>query len=601
MCNLAEYIVARRAMHIVCCLSNPDCEEAQEAGKYRSFFMSGIDSVQGNGSLIETAHGEEAINIQQRLQDVFTLCIEGSTLKRFLGVNTTSENAEPETIPVFLLEVFEPSHAWIPIYITNRSVLMVSPFRNPMLERIGGSPYVYELFPISLLREAKTFADINKALFEPFLEGDNNLQTSQMEFIDSGVNPEEATKPNNPSYADVIHEAINLFACGIQNSDKMLSLGNTELSSGLVSPVGMESVELKKLKATYGAESIQHFENASEDTDGIIGKADYMPIYVSDGENYGPAVYTKSEDEGVLKITFKPRIGGYINKPEEIVGILTKENLKYGKIYIIELDCNCYYAGKCQIGCCDECGEAKFEPLFSYMYSEGDEIAAAEEENGIGTESAIQSVSKMGKAFINICKKFGIKSGSQAYTTMKIFLKLPTKFAKWIYNTLMSIFRTGNELEKMEAIELQEKLLNDELDKTFEWIKMCSEIHIKALGLSALFGAFWTIPFTWLFQRARTKKAKQKAIERLELKLDEAMDRLKRKINHAEERSENEDEDKLMKELELYKLAKMKLLEIKQESFGGKRIKYATFDKDLSMTASQRIDSLLRGSGNPDY
>lgn len=581
MCNLAEYIVARRAMHIVCCLSNPDCEEAQEAGRYKSVFMAGFDTVQGNGSLIESVSGEESIRIQQRLQDVFTLVLEGSTLKRFLGINTTSENVNPETTPIFLLEVFEPSHAWIPIYITNRSVLMISPFSNPSLKTVGGSPYVYELMPTSLLTECKTFADVNEIIFKSIIDGEGTEDI--------------------PSYADVITETIMLFARGIQNSDRTLSVGTTELSAGLVSPVSMESVELKKIKSTFGAESIQHFENASEVSDGVIGKADYMPIYVYDGENFGPAVYTKGETEGVLKVTFKPRIGGYIPNSKEIVGILTKENLKYGNIYIMELDCDCYYIGKGLLGCCDDHGELKTEPLFDCMYTEGDDVAVSEAEHGIGTESAVSSVASKAKAFATICRKFGIKTGSQAFIAMRVFLKLPTKLAKWVFNTLMGVFKTGNELEKAETLELQEKLLNDELDKSFESLKMYSEIHLKAIGISAMLGALWVFPFAWLFQRARTKKVKQKAITRLELRLDEAIERLKRKINHAEERSESEDEDKLMKELEVYKLAKMKLLEIKQESFGGEKIKYATFDRDLAMKSSDRVNSLLRSGGNPDY
>lgn len=601
MCNLAEYIVARRAMHIVCCLSNPDCEEAQMTGRYKSFFMNGMDTVQGNGSLIESVSGEEAINIQQRLQDVFTLCVEGSTLKRFLGINTTSENVKPETTPIFLLEVFEPSHAWIPIFITNRSVLMVSPFKNPMLEKFGGSPYIYELFPASLLRETKTFADVNKVLFEPFISDETTVNTAYGSIVYDDDREPEVKGADSPSYSDVINEAITLFACGIQNSDRMLSMGMTEISSEKATPVSMESIELKKIKSVFGAESIQHFENATADTDPVIGKTDYMPIYVTDGEDHGPAVYQNSETDGVLKITFKPTVGGVISKPENIVGVLTKQNLKYGNIYVMELDCNCYYAGDGKIGCCDEHGESKFEPLFSYMYSEGDDIASAEEEHGIGTESVVSAVGAKAKALSIICKKFGIKAGSQGYQVMKIFLKLPTNLAKWVFKTFMSIFKTANELEKTESLELQEKLLNDELDRQFESLKMYSEVHLKAIGLSALLGALWTLPFTWLFQRARTKKAKQKAMDRLEIKIDGAIDRLQRKINHAEERSDNEAEDALMKELQVYKMAKMKLLEIKQESFGGKRIKYATFDKDLSMKSSSRIENLLRGGGNPEY
>lgn len=602
MCNLAEYIVARRAIHIVCCLSNPDCDEAREAGKFKSFFMSSYDSMADNKSLIDELSPEEAINIQQRLQDVFTLCLEGSTLKRFVGVNTTSENAIPEAYPIFLLEVFEPSHAWIPIYIGTRSVMMVSPFKNPMMERFGGSPYVYELFPVSLIRENRTFTDVNNSLFEPFIESDSSVKTSQYEAVDVGVNTEEgAQSQKNPSYSDIINEAVTMFACGIQNSDRSLSMGSTDIPAEKVVPVSMESIELKKIKSVYGVESIAGFESAASQDDGVIGTTDYMPIYITDGEDHGPAVYENTEKDGILKITFRPRVGGVVTGTDKIVGILTKENLKYGNIYIIELDCNCYYAGKCQVGTCDEHGETKVEPLFDYFYSEGDEVAVAESEYGIGTESAKQSVGSMAKAFATICTKFGIKAGSAGFNMMKVFLKLPLGVAKWVYKTIMSTFKTGLQLEKEETLEMQEKLLNDELDLFMERIRYFSQVHVKAVTLSIIFGGFVWFPFTWLWSRSRTKKAKIKALDRLELRIDGAIERLQAKINHAQERSENEDEDKLMKELQLYKLAKMRVIELKKDAFGGKRIKYATFDKDLSMTSSQRIDALLRGSGNPDY
>ena len=604
MCNLAEYIVARRAMHIVCCLSNPDCEEAQESGHYRSLFMNGVETVQGNDNVFDSATDEEAINMQQRLQDVFTLCVEGSTLKRFVGVNTTSENVEPEATPMFLLEVFEPSHAWIPIYITNRSVLMVSPFRNPMIERFGGSPYIYELFPTSLIRECRTFVDVNKALFEPLLSDDRPVNTphASIEYSDHREGEIPTDTSNNPSFADVIVEAIQMFACGIQNSDRMLSsMGNTEIPASKVTPVSMESMEIRVLKSKYGVESMQHFENAAADDDGVIGKADYMPIYISDKEDHGPAVYTTSDEEGVLKIKFKPTVGGVMLNQEEVVGVLTKENLKYGNIYIIELDDNCYYVGKGKIGCCDEEDhKVSVEPLFSYMFNEGDDVAVSEDEYGIGTESAVGSVTNKAKAFALICKRFGIKTGSYGYQIMRQYLKLPTQFAKWFFNVATSAFKRGNELEKAETLELQEKLLNDELDIQFEKLRLFSEVHIKTTALAAALGSIWWFIPAWLIQRSRTRKARQRAMDRLELKIDGAIDRLKRKINHAEERSDNEAEDALLKELQMYKLAKMKLLEIKQKSFGGKRIKYATFDKDLTMTASQRIGSLLKGEVNPE-
>lgn len=582
MFNVAEYIAVRRAMHIIQALRCPLNEACVVEGQFESLGQHGtgcVTNICDSYDLSETFQPIDIVEITNRLTDVFTLISPGSQVSKFVGVHTTEEGAI-NVVPMFLVEIFEPSHAYMPVYMTADHVLAVSPFRAPMLKTFSGSNYLLNLFPIELLSKNRTFVELQKALEEPILSG-----------LELPEDIKEVTPDMTINFRMVISDLIKSYSQSVVSSDKALYLVNHEFPSEIVTPVSAESRELEIIKERFGEDSISGFLAADAVEDSIIKVTDYVPIYVTtdDKSSSGPAVYEKGED-GIVRATFKPRIGGTVSNPNNVTAILTKENLRFGKCYVMQLDQNCYYVGKNLLSN----AEGVTEPIYSYVYVEGDEIASSEETFGIGTESARENISNLKKVITTMAKKLGIKVGSQLYEAFKILFKLPKDAVKWIYKTVTDTFKTANELEKAETLELQEKLLNDEMDAMSERLKYYAQIHTRGTVIAAAVGAFWFVPLGWIIARSRTKKAKLKAIDRLEIKLDGAIDRLNKKIAHAEERSDAESEDKLMKELQTYKLAKLKLLDIKKRVYGGSRIKYATFDKDLTLTAGQRISEYLR-------
>lgn len=786
MCNLAEYIVVRRAMHIILALTRPNSDGPLIEGNYKSYFSSMSETISGCKSLLETVDARTAVAIQSRLKDIFTLVIEGCTLKRFVGFDAYTP--EGEALPIFLLEVFQPSHAWIPIFVTNKSVLMVSPFKNPIMEKYTESPYIGEIFPSDYLLEDRTFQELTTMLYEPitsdpeesidysddevgaeanmydrarkdpataidvmragmsqndrnnmmimwggmswfvflrnvkklcketkkvsqevfeemghrypqvfskygaFIKLENNLvdfkddenrflQLRIASFDCKGADKMYASDKPRPSQmlnqvydemetkiaakiepkilkyeesyitnygsddniqlvlqfkiprnwwrflkkqvawesediidveeaqkevcclANCITEAINVFTCGIQNSDKALSSSFAYIPADKACPteVGAESVIMRKIRSVYGTESLAAFESALEDMDEVIGKTDFMPIFISSKTNVGPAAYI--QDEGITKISsINTYASDSTDSDRTVTGILTKENLSYGQIYVIELDDPYFYIGNCKVGEKSMDGSVTTqEPLLNYVVVEGDELTEEEALHGIGTESVVSSVKQKASALATIAQKFGVKSGSLMYEGLRAFLKLPTDAAKWIFNTMMGTFKRGIDLEKAETLEMQEKLLNDEIDVTMERFRYLSQIHLRAIALSIILNSFALFPVAWLLMRSRTKKSKLKALDRLELKINGGIERLQKKINHAEERSDNESEDSLMKELQMYKLAQIKLIELKRDAYKENKITYVTFDKELTMRSNERIANILRSSGNPDY
>ena len=83
--------------------------------------------------------------------------------------------------------------------------------------------------------------------------------------------------------------------------------------------------------------------------------------------------------------------------------------------------------------------------------------------------------------------------------------------------------------------------------------------------------------------------------------MDNIIERIERKINYAEERSENETVDSLIKERQMYQMARFRLLKFKDDVYSKGKIKYATFDKDLSLSSSARLDAMMARGSNVNY
>ena len=592
MCNIAEYIVMRRATHIINSLINKT-ENANKISWFSPICSSTGNIVDSKPFIGPDKTPEMAVRFQRRLEDVFSLVFEGCRFSRFVAVDKTADDTKPcNTIPMYLLEVFEPSHCYIPIYVVDDAVLAVSPFNNPSINRISRNEYLIELFPTALILETINedgIAGLNECLDQPAIRmADPTGMTLGGVVI---------------TYRDFIHDIMLMFNEGVKRQDALLTRGFSDMGSEKVVEVSTESVYFRKMRACYSLESM---EKGEELGDGVIDPTDFMPVYLTSKGSNGFAILEDTEKDGkkITRISMKPQVLGLTVNDSSIRAVLCKENTSGVNYFMIELD-EWYYVGNNQVVAYIN-GEI-FAPTslletHSTFLDNGIDNNPVSEISNEGIISKVKSGGELIKNAGYVLKKFGIKYGSNAAGLItQLFKDVGLKNAKWLLTQFGSTFKRGIDLEKADTLELQEKLLNDQLDSMQENVTFYSKVWFRSVTLSIFCGGLVVFPLAWLISCMRTKKARVNALERLEVRFDNIIERIERKINYAEERSENETVDSLIKERQMYQMARMRLLKMKDDVYNKERIKYATFDKDLTMTRSQRWDAFLTKASNPNY
>ena len=596
MCNIAEYIVMRRAAHIINSIINkPD--NAVKSQYYSPVAMDTGNIIDSKPFVGPTQTAESCVKFQRRLEDIFSLVFEGCRISRFVAIDKTADEFKTcNTIPMFLLEVFETSHCFVPLYVVDDAVLAISPFNNQAITKVSRNPYILELFPTSYIMESFNRPGIDGLVA--------TLDETALRFQDERVvNPEEGSAGvRNVTRRQLISDMVLLFNSGITKQDALLTRGFSDIGSEKVVEVSTESVYYKKMKSLFSMEAM---EKGEELGDGVIDPTDFMPIYLTAKSGAGFAILSDREkdDKTITTIAIKPQVLGLTASDSDIKAVLTKENTSANRYFMVELD-EYYYIGNNKAVAFVN-GEL-YDPInLLQVYSE--QLDPTVQELGeISTEGMMDKVKGAGQIAKNVgfvLKKFGLKHGSNiAGILTQLFKSVGVKNVKWCMTQFASTFKRGLDLEKADTVELQEKLLNDELDAMEERINSYGKTWFRSVSLTVFCGSIVFFPLAWLISRSRTKNARIRAMERLELRLDNIIERIERKINYAEERSENETVDQLIRERQMYQAARMRLLKLKDSNYDKKQIKYATFDKDLTLTASQRIDAYLtKGGSSPNY
>lgn len=614
MCNIAENIIVKRVAHILNSMKGLSTED-DDKRKYLTYYGGRETSYLRNiNSVFETLPTDVSFDLTRRLEDVLTLLFAGSKLKRFLVVNT--EDKEKLAMPIFLLEVFEPSHAFVPIYLTDESILVVSPFHNTLMEnRISGNPYICELMPTPLMEtDTKLDAVGIQAMLERKIGIKAMAEDDRGDYIGvittgrrySGTDIETSNDIESTTIGEFIYHTVCTFASGIMNQDQILARSLGAETSGILMEVTQDSNIYNKIKKVYGTEAIDKVE--SENNDPIICVTDYMPIYLtykSDSDEVsGFAVMTTEVEDGKSKtiISVNSSMLGLGGDKSKVSAIITKDNIRYGVNYAVDLG-PFYYVGdnKVIMMTSDMVVSDPIDLFSEFAIPDNSPLAKLEDEIGTEAFDGLKKVFGMTgdslKGFWFVVRRFGVKQGTNFFIMLgKLFAGLKDG-AKWLVKTFTSTFKRGIDLEKDESLEFQERVLNDELDEMEERFRMYGQVYFRSLALSIATGGLFAFPISWLIAKHRTKKAKVKAIERVERRIDDAIERLERKMNYAEERSENESVDSILREIQLYRAAKQRVLDFKRDSLRTDRIKYVTYDKDLGLTTQQKLEQHINNGG----
>ena len=537
MYNVSEYILAKRSAYIT--------EKALEKSlTYRSF-----NEGENKPILYERFKPDNFYTIQKNFEFLIETIFPGSIVKKFVSINT---NISLKAIPLFIVEIFDPYFIRIPFIITQDSVLAISAFGNSNTEEIYKNKWFGEIIPTHVLAEI-----------------------TQPEIVDLVQRPVYVNESMTMTIEEIIKLIVESYAIGTTDADQVLSNNFDSISALDIMELSVESSVFKHIDKTFGTESILQLDKASAED--IISPTDFLPIQVEHGDT-NAFVYVTSNDKGRLKVS---------TSSEEADQTTVKVPRSAVNTILVELDSLTYFIFDDKILIEQKDGQPIEWSLF--------DITALNEEvndalNTVGTEGFIGTMRDVYQAI----KIFGLRKGSLMYQVFMNITKLPRKLAAWVWSALKRAMKTRNQREKEDMLEFQEKLLNDEFDIILERIKMMTENSIRSWVWTIILGPIYFLPFMYILQRNASRTNKLRAIERLEFKIDGLLERHEQKLEYAKQEGNPEEVDKLLAEKHNMEFARMKLIEFKRDLVQKDRIRYMTFNKDLSMNGRQRIDALMQ-------
>jgi hypothetical protein len=537
MYNVSEYILAKRSAYIT--------EKALEKSlTYRSF-----NEGENKPILYERFKPDNFYKVQKNFEFLIETIFPGSIVKKFVSINT---NISLKAIPLFIVEIFDPYFIRIPFIITQDSVLAISAFGNSNTEEIYKNKWFGEIIPTHILAEI-----------------------TQPEIVDLVQRPVYVNETMTMTIEEIIKLIVESYAIGTTDADQVLSNNFDSISALDIMELSVESSVFKHIDKTFGTESILQLDKASAED--IISPTDFLPIQVERGDT-NAFVYVTSNDKGRLKVS---------TSSEEAEQTTVKVPKSAVNTILVELDSLTYFIFDDKILIEQKDGQPIEWSLF--------DITALNEEindalNTVGTEGFIGTMRDVYQAI----KIFGLRKGSLMYQVFMNITKLPRKLAAWVWSALKRALKTRNQREKEDMLEFQEKLLNDEFDIILERIKMMTENSIRSWVWTIILGPIYFLPFMYILQRNANRTNKLRAIERLEFKIDGLLERHEQKLEYAKQEGNPEEVDKLLAEKHNMEFARMKLIEFKRDLVQKDRIRYMTFNKDLSMNGRQRIDALMQ-------
>ena len=537
MYNVSEYILAKRSAYIT--------EKALEKSlTYRSF-----NEGENKPILYERFKPDNFYKVQKNFEFLIETIFPGSIVKKFVSINT---NISLKAIPLFIVEIFDPYFIRIPFIITQDSVLAISAFGNSNTEEIYKNKWFGEIIPTHVLAEI-----------------------TQPEIVDLVQRPVYVNETMTMTIEEIIKLIVESYAIGTTDADQVLSNNFDSISALDIMELSVESSVFKHIDKTFGVESILQLDKASAED--IISPTDFLPIQVEHGDT-NAFVYVTSNDKGRLKVS---------TSSEEAEQTTVKVPKSAVNTILVELDSLTYFIFDDKILIEQKDGQPIEWSLF--------DITALNEEvndalNTVGTEGFIGTMRDVYQAI----KIFGIRKGSVMYQVFMNITKIPRKVAVWVWAALRRAIKTRNQREKDDMLDFQEKLLNDEFDIILERIKSMGENAVRSWVWTIILGPIHFLPFMYMLQRRANNQVKLRAIERLEFKIDGLLERHEQKLEYAKQEGDPETVDRLLAEKHNMEFARMKLIEFKRDLLHKDRIRYMTFNKDLSMNGRQRIDALMQ-------
>lgn len=205
----------------------------------------------------------------------------------------------------------------------------------------------------------------------------------------------------------------------------------------------------------------------------------------------------------------------------------------------------------------------------------------------VGIESTISANLSDMQHTIN---KFGIKLNNVTSKLLSPIMPIISKskeLALAAFDVVKTVLFQPLKYEKDVSLDMQEKLLNDEVDALSDKMTFFIDTSMGVAGVGILTCFNWiAMIITFFIARKRISARRIKAIQRLEYRIHDIIERLEKKIEFATQESDRVAVDQLTKERNGYKFLLVRLDDIK---------------KNYDMDKKKTIYSDVNPDNNKDY
>ncbi|MGL5314510.1 MAG: hypothetical protein ACRC92_14770 [Peptostreptococcaceae bacterium] len=481
------------------------------------------------------------------LKHLFTTLFPGTTMNKFLVCSTEGGTREYQCFYIFYIPNYKSTgiDAIVPVILTGDEVKIV---RSYFAEE-SNQTFLYDLCMISDISSDKMATDISTAL------------ASDEEYINSFYSVVEKYQEE----------------CGYMVSEVYKQFSHIQEFS--ITDIDEKSKYYEYVKNNYKVQQTEAIEYAP------IKPEEFMPLVVepivSEGtgeENYSTVYIKLIEDTKTKKTIHRIETRSLKNDmvPEyenDVRNKIIVRNFTNSKLVILDIT-SMYYVGEGVITIMDPNADSMSRcNLNNVLLFEEDECADEEflKSKALSENVSVESLSDL-KDLYEDAKEVGLNVKSDLMPFIRQIAGLPRNIAKQIYSFIRSIFKAINDLEKDKALDYQEQVLNDNFSEL-------SERMDKMFGDLVIFGASMFIPTSFVIKlifffvgKSVHAKLRLKAIERMEHRMEGALQRLDEKIEFARQDMDKKAVHNLLKEKELYLFAIDRLIETKKKLYGvGKK------------------------------
>ena len=535
--KLNEFMAISRASAILKSLKEKDCIYKDLLGSDKPVVeLTELIKTTPNAMSTSIYPEEDVISLTQKFEFLMEVLIPGVQINKFVLVN------KDKTMSHIILMKFihkrmdnlELVQTVIPIKLMTDEIVAVTPFNSPELNALTRmeDQYVAPLF--------------------------NTLEIQELDYN----NKSEIIGYLTEEREAYVMSVIDAIATSIH-----MQIEYVEKNFGALNNFGYRVVtkEEEEFNSTYG-------DYMKSDTiDSHINPIDYTPIMVSDENGVGflKRVTKKRGNHVITEYAVGESVpDGSMTSAglEELVVYCPEKSAPVG----IKLPNETYYWKYNTITMLDGDREVTDDLLTPHSPVIDEEYVPFSGMIGMEGEKLDKFKGMVNAKLLIPFKKFGITKGTKLYEILLPLTKLPIDVAKSALSMSFNIFRTNNQIEKKETLELQEKLLNDELDSSTIKFKNMIGKYAVLVGAATIMGGWFFGIIVWLISRNRFAKIQLKSFERVEHRVVSYIQTEEQKLSFAKQESDYEAVKKIQLQIDAYKLMLNKLREAKKEVLGKK-------------------------------